>query len=196
MPFGAFPREVFACIGEFDVELVRNQDDELNFRLLQAGGTVWFDPAISTDYFSCPTLRRFWRQYFQYGVYKIRVAQKRDGFASARHVVPAAFVVATAASLLARGGPPRAALGTRRTRAVRPRERRGQRRGGPDGRRPIPSGSPPLTPCCTRVMAPASSRACGAGDGASCRRGSVADSGSGALHRLPRATSRRCVPAQ
>ena len=100
VPFGAWPREVFACIGDFDVELVRNQDDELNFRLLQAGGTVWFDPAIRTDYFSCPSLRRFWRQYFQYGEYKIRVAQKRNGFASVRHLVPAAFVVATAASLL------------------------------------------------------------------------------------------------
>lgn len=100
VPFGAWPREVFASIGEFDVELVRNQDDELNFRLLQAGGTVWFDPAIRTDYFSSPSLRRLWRQYFQYGKYKIRVAQKRNGFASARHVVPAAFVAAAAASVL------------------------------------------------------------------------------------------------
>lgn len=100
VPFGAWPRAVFARIGDFDVELVRNQDDELNFRLLQAGGTVWFDPAIRTDYFSTPSLRRFWRQYFQYGQYKIRVAQKRNGFASVRHVVPAAFVVALAASLL------------------------------------------------------------------------------------------------
>jgi glycosyltransferase involved in cell wall biosynthesis len=100
VPFGAYPREVFACIGDFDVELVRNQDDELNFRLLQAGGTVWYDPAISTDYFSSPSLRRFWRQYFQYGEYKIRVAQKRSGFASVRHLVPAAFVVSAAASLL------------------------------------------------------------------------------------------------
>jgi glycosyltransferase involved in cell wall biosynthesis len=100
VPFGAWPREVFACIGDFDAELVRNQDDELNFRILQAGGTVWFDPAIRTDYFSSPSLRRFWRQYFQYGVYKIRVAQKRHGFASVRHLVPAGFVVGTAASLL------------------------------------------------------------------------------------------------
>jgi glycosyltransferase involved in cell wall biosynthesis len=100
VPFGAYPREVFTCIGEFDVELVRNQDDELNFRLLQAGGTVWYDPAISTDYFSSPSLRRFWRQYFQYGEYKIRVAQKRNGFASVRHLVPATFVVAAAASVV------------------------------------------------------------------------------------------------
>ncbi|HLU59338.1 MAG TPA: glycosyltransferase family 2 protein [Pseudonocardia sp.] len=100
VPFGAWPREVFSRIGGFDPELVRNQDDELNFRLLQAGGTVWYDPGIRTDYFATPSLRRFWRQYHQYGEYKIRVAQKRGGFASPRHVVPAAFVVATAASLL------------------------------------------------------------------------------------------------
>jgi glycosyltransferase involved in cell wall biosynthesis len=100
VPFGAYPRAVFACIGDFDVELVRNQDDELNFRLQQAGGTVWYDPAIRTDYFASPSLRRFWHQYFQYGQYKIRVAQKRNGFASVRHVVPATFVVGTAASLI------------------------------------------------------------------------------------------------
>jgi cellulose synthase/poly-beta-1,6-N-acetylglucosamine synthase-like glycosyltransferase len=100
VPFGAWPRQVFDRIGDFDVELVRNQDDELAFRLTQAGGTVWFDPAICTDYFSTPSLRRFWRQYFQYGEYKIRVAQKRNGFASVRHLVPAAFVVACAVSLV------------------------------------------------------------------------------------------------
>lgn len=100
VPFGAWPRQVFACIGDFDAELVRNQDDELNFRLRQAGGTVWYDPAICTDYFACPSLRRFWRQYYQYGEYKIRVAQKRRGFASVRHVVPAAFVATAAASVL------------------------------------------------------------------------------------------------
>ena len=100
VPFGAWPREVFACIGDFDTELVRNQDDELNYRLRQAGGTVWYDPAIRTDYFAAPSLRRFWHQYFQYGEYKIMVAQKRNGFASVRHVVPATFVVATATSLV------------------------------------------------------------------------------------------------
>lgn len=100
VPFGAYPREVFTCIGDFDAELVRNQDDELNFRLQQAGGTVWFEPSISTDYFSAATLRRLWRQYYQYGQYKIRVAQKRRGFASVRHVVPAGFVVTAAASVL------------------------------------------------------------------------------------------------
>ena len=99
VPFGAYPREVFAKIGGFDPELVRNQDDELNLRLIQAGGTVWYDPVIHCDYFSRSSLRRLWRQYFEYGLFKIRVAQKRGGFSSVRHVVPAAFVTATAGSL-------------------------------------------------------------------------------------------------
>ena len=69
-----------------------NEDNELSLRIHKAGGQVWYDPAICTDYFASPSLRRFWRQYFQYGEYKIRVAQKRNGFASVRHVVPATFV--------------------------------------------------------------------------------------------------------
>lgn len=100
VPFGAWPREVFDRIGGFDEELVRNQDDELLFRLTQAGGTVWFDPSIRCSYFSRADLRTLRRQYFQYGMYKVRVAQKRGGFASWRHVVPAAFVVGLAGSAL------------------------------------------------------------------------------------------------
>lgn len=101
VPFGAYPREVFTSIGGFDPELVRNQDDELNMRLIQAGGTVWYDPIIHSDYFSRTSLRRLWRQYFEYGLFKVRVAQKRGGFTSVRHLVPAAFVAGAAGSLVA-----------------------------------------------------------------------------------------------
>ncbi len=93
LPFGAWPRHVFAEVGGFDEELVRNQDDEHTFRLLQAGHVVWFDPSIRSTYFSRTTMRKLARQYFQYGQYKIRVAQKRGGFTSIRHVVPASFVL-------------------------------------------------------------------------------------------------------
>jgi succinoglycan biosynthesis protein ExoA len=99
VPFGAYQREVFDRIGGFDEELVRNQDDELNFRLLQSGGRVWYDPSIRSRYHARDSLRALWRQYFQYGSFKVRVAQKRGGFASWRHVVPGAFVVALAGSV-------------------------------------------------------------------------------------------------
>ena len=68
---------MFDRIGTFDEELVRNQDDEFNLRLTQAGGRIWLDPSICTTYWSRATVRGAFRQYFQYGAYKVRVAQKR-----------------------------------------------------------------------------------------------------------------------
>ncbi|MGQ9715818.1 MAG: glycosyltransferase family 2 protein, partial [Anaerolineae bacterium] len=99
VPFGAYRREVFARIGGFDEELVRNQDDEFNFRLTQAGGKIWLDPSIRSIYHSRACLRGLWRQYFQYGLYKVRVIQKRRGIPSWRHLVPAVFVLGLVGSL-------------------------------------------------------------------------------------------------
>ena len=90
---GAYRRDVFERIGGFDEELVRNQDDELNFRLTQAGGKIWLDPSIQSVYYSRPSLRKLWKQYFEYGFYKVRVMQKRGGVASWRHLVPGIFVL-------------------------------------------------------------------------------------------------------
>lgn len=98
--FGAYPRAVLAQVGGYDEELACNEDDELNFRLQQAGGRIWYDPSIRAQYFSRATLGRLWRQYYRYGLYKVLVARKRGGFASPRHLVPAVFVAATAASSL------------------------------------------------------------------------------------------------
>lgn len=98
--FGAYRRDVFERIGGFDEELVRNQDDEFNFRLIQAGGKIWLDPSIRSVYYSRASLRSLWKQYFQYGFYKVRVIQKRRAIPSWRHLVPAAFVIGLAGSVL------------------------------------------------------------------------------------------------
>jgi len=92
LAFGAYHREVFDRIGTFDEELVRNQDDELNLRLTQAGGRIWLDPSICTTYWSRATLRGAFRQYFQYGMFKVRVVQKRRALPSGRSLVPAVLV--------------------------------------------------------------------------------------------------------
>lgn len=113
VPFGAWPRRVFHEFGLFDEELVRNQDDEHNFRIIQGGGTVWYDPQIRSRYFSRATFATLARQYFQYGSYKVRVMQKRGGVASARHLVPGGFVAGVAASLVI-------AIATRRARWLLP----------------------------------------------------------------------------
>jgi GT2 family glycosyltransferase len=91
---GMYRREVFERIGTFDEELVRNQDDELNFRLTQSGGKIFLTPKIKTYYVNRSSLGKLWRQYYDYGFWKVRVMQKRGGAASWRHYVPAVFVMA------------------------------------------------------------------------------------------------------
>lgn len=98
--FGAYRASVFSRIGRFDEGLVRNQDDEFNFRLTQAGGKIWLDPSIRSIYYSRSSLRGLWRQYFLYGFYKVGVIQRRRGLPSWRQVVPAVLVVMSLASFL------------------------------------------------------------------------------------------------
>lgn len=101
LAFGAYRREVFDRLGLFDEELVRNQDDEFNLRLVRAGGKIWLDPQIRSTYYSRSTLRGLWKQYFEYGFWKVRVIQKHRQPASWRHLVPVTFVLALGLSLVA-----------------------------------------------------------------------------------------------
>lgn len=93
LAFGAYRRTVFERVGGFDEELVRNQDDEFNFRLVRSGGTIWLDPRIRSIYYSRSTLSALWKQYFGYGFWKIRVIQKHRRVASWRHPAPAILVL-------------------------------------------------------------------------------------------------------
>jgi succinoglycan biosynthesis protein ExoA len=93
LAFGAYRREVFDRVGLFDGELVRNQDDEFNFRLLRAGGRIWLDPSIRSTYYSRASLSGLGKQYFEYGFWKVRVIQKHRRPASWRHLVPITFVL-------------------------------------------------------------------------------------------------------
>ena len=93
MAFGAYRRAILEQVGSFDEELVRNQDDELNFRIVQSGGRIWMDPSLVVSYFCRRELRALARQYFSYGYYKVRVVQKRGGISSSRQLVPPLFVV-------------------------------------------------------------------------------------------------------
>lgn len=76
----------------FDEEFVRNQDDELSYRLLDDGGRIVCDPTIESSYRSQSTLRGLWRQYFDYGCWKVRVLQAHPRQARVRHLVPLALV--------------------------------------------------------------------------------------------------------
>jgi glycosyltransferase involved in cell wall biosynthesis len=91
--FGCWRREAFDRFGPFDETLVRNQDDEHNRRIIGAGGKIWQSPAIRAWCRPRSSLHALFRQYFAYGYWKVPVIVKHRGPASARHLVPAAFVL-------------------------------------------------------------------------------------------------------
>lgn len=94
VPYGFWRKDLLERVGLFDEELVRNQDDELNLRIARVGGLVWQSPRIRSWYTPRSSLVGLFRQYFQYGYWKVRVIQKHRLPASPRHLVPAACVAA------------------------------------------------------------------------------------------------------
>jgi glycosyltransferase involved in cell wall biosynthesis len=99
LAFPCYPKRIFEKVGSFDEEMVKNQDDEFNFRLRKAGGSIYFAPEIRSYYYVRPSLRTLWNQYFRFGLYKVRVFQKHPAQLSLRHFVPAALVAGLVLSL-------------------------------------------------------------------------------------------------
>lgn len=91
--YGCWHRRVFDRVGFFDEELVRNQDDEFNLRLKRAGGKIWQSPLIRSWYSPRASLIRLFKQYMQYGYWKVRVIQKHKIPAAIRHLIPSSFVL-------------------------------------------------------------------------------------------------------
>ena len=89
---GAWPREVLENIGGFDESLVRNQDDELNLRLKRAGHEIWQSARIRSSYVPRASFSALFRQFYQYGYWKVPVIRKHRLPASPRQLAPFAFV--------------------------------------------------------------------------------------------------------
>ena len=94
VPFGAFQRAWLERVGPFDETLLTNEDYEFNVRIRQAGGVVWFDPAIQSTYFARGDLRSLARQYARYGYWKARMAARYPGTLRWRQALPPLFVLA------------------------------------------------------------------------------------------------------
>lgn len=100
LAFGAYWKWVFDKVGLFDEELVRNQDDEMNLRVILGGGRIFMTPAIRSRYFPRTSLRKLARQYYQYGFWRIRTIQKHRQPATLRQIAPLIFVCVWAALLV------------------------------------------------------------------------------------------------
>ncbi|MBI3448541.1 MAG: glycosyltransferase family 2 protein [Acidobacteria bacterium] len=98
---GTFRRDVFTRFGTFDERCVRNQDDEFNYRVREGGGRVRLVPSMRSTYFPRETPRALFRQYYQYGYFKVLVAGLHPRMMRPRHFAPSAFVAVLAALAVA-----------------------------------------------------------------------------------------------
>jgi hypothetical protein len=90
--FGCYHREIFDRIGMFDEELIRNQDDEFNFRLITRGGRVLLLPDVLCRYLARHSFRQIARRYYEDGYFKPLVARKVGRVMTVRQLIPAALV--------------------------------------------------------------------------------------------------------
>lgn len=93
VPFGCYKREVFEKTGPFDTDLVRNQDDEFNGRLLNLGGKIYLIPQVIINYTARDTLCKMRQMYYQYGLYKPLVNKKLGAPATVRQFFPLLFLL-------------------------------------------------------------------------------------------------------
>jgi succinoglycan biosynthesis protein ExoA len=97
---GVFRKEALPAVGGFDERFTRAQDWELNFRLRQMGGVIFFDPRLVVSYRPRSTLTALARQYFQYGRWRRVVSRLHQGTINYRYLAPPFTVIATLISLI------------------------------------------------------------------------------------------------
>lgn len=92
--YGCWRRDLFDKVGLFDEELVRDQDEEFNYRTTAQGGRVLLVPEAVSYYYARPSPRLAGRMLYQYGYFKPLVALKVGRIATVRQLAPPLFVLA------------------------------------------------------------------------------------------------------
>ncbi|MCZ2526881.1 glycosyltransferase family 2 protein [Streptomyces sp. HB2AG] len=98
---GVFRREVLEQQGGYNEEFVRAQDWELNYRIREAGGLIWFSPELRVSYRPRPSVRALAKQYKDYGRWRRVVTRYHRGSVNLRYLAPPAALLAIAAGAVA-----------------------------------------------------------------------------------------------
>ncbi len=97
---GAFVRRALMDIGGFDERFIRAQDWELNHRLREKGGVIYFDPRLEVAYRPRPNIRKLAKQYFEYGRWRRVVSRTHKGTINYRYLAPPFTLLGVGASLI------------------------------------------------------------------------------------------------
>lgn len=90
---GCFRRAALDRVGGYDVTMERAQDWEMNLRIRQTGGIVWFTPDLKVTYRPRPTLKALARQYHDYGRWRREVATRHPETVSLRYLAAPVAVI-------------------------------------------------------------------------------------------------------
>lgn len=90
---GVYRRSALVDVGGFDPHLPYGEDEELNYRVRQAGWRIVFHPGMQFRYRVRPTVKSLFRQYVRYGRARVAVIRKHPPFFRVKHAVPAALVI-------------------------------------------------------------------------------------------------------
>jgi len=95
VPFGCYPKEVFDRYGLYDERLVRNQDIELNKRIVHGGGKIYLVPDVSCVYYARENFKDLVKNNFANGYWNILTAFYTGTFRSLslRHFIPLLFLL-------------------------------------------------------------------------------------------------------
>ncbi|MEU5315134.1 glycosyltransferase family 2 protein [Streptomyces sp. NPDC021056] len=97
---GVFRRAALEQQGGYNEEFIRAQDWELNFRIREAGGLIWFSPELKVSYRPRPSVKALAKQYKDYGRWRHVVARYHSGSINLRYLAPPTAVCAIAAGIV------------------------------------------------------------------------------------------------
>lgn len=93
VPFGAFRREVFTKYGGYDERLVRNQDNEMNYRIRKNGGKIYLARDIRLSYYCRDSIKGIAQMALNNGMWNVITMKLCPGSMGIRHFIPFAFVI-------------------------------------------------------------------------------------------------------
>jgi len=95
---GVYRRDALVRAGAFDPGLQFGEDEEVNYRITAQGGKILFHPEMVYQYCIRPSLKSLFRQYYGYGMARLKVLRKFPAFFRLKHIVPSALVLSVALS--------------------------------------------------------------------------------------------------
>lgn len=89
---GAWYKKTFDNVGYFNEDWEINGDYELNYRIRKAGGTVLVSPRLKCQYFVRSSLAKLARQYYRYGMWRVKTIVTHPESVRWRHLAPPALI--------------------------------------------------------------------------------------------------------